>query len=666
MPPESPPPPPTAAPHDPRRLLLGVLGAALLAAGMLLTYQIALARVPHHRAAIERVLRAYSGLDLRFASLEFRWGWYGPEAVFSQVELREPPRSGVRMHAQRLTVGFSSWSSVRSGQLQISRVTLIGPDIDLTALAPAAAPPDAPFPPPPPAKLLDPRLLTLLERAPLGHMQIEEGTVRLRDARFGAATVVLHVSRAQLARSVDGFAASGSVYLPERLGRSVYLALELQGDLDRPAQLTGGSVRLVGRKLAIGPLGDWYAQTASRPQLALARSGVGDLKLDLKIAHGEVARGAGALAVNGLALRAISGELQHSWERVHAELDFTHAADADRLEVHKLALVRDGEAVAHGAMTLEWRTDGQFHGTLETLPAAALMDAAAAIPALHSLAALDQLQVQGNARLTEIRWNGSAPAGRQWSITSDLTDLDVRIAHADGRLAHLAAAVSGDESELTVRLAASAATLASTQLTQDLAPVALNGELRFSAQHESWSLRSAGVRVVWPEGDVRVGGTFSAPAGARVASANPQFDLQIAVAKLDRAALDRYVGTSAPGAPLALIAALAHSGEVGNGEIRLRGTLQPGSLPRVIETRGEVELRHLVLFGDQRWPAAEDVAGRLSWVNERARLTVDRGTVAGLVLTQGERGVERGSGAAHQRARVRLARERTCLGPRAS
>src|SRR5450631_2007357 len=114
---------------QPRRLLLAALGLVLLLAGLLTTYQIALARVPHERAAIEQVLRAYTGLDLRFAALELRWGWYGPEAVFSQVELREPASSGVRMHAQRLTVGFSSWSSLRRGQLEISRITLVAPDI---------------------------------------------------------------------------------------------------------------------------------------------------------------------------------------------------------------------------------------------------------------------------------------------------------------------------------------------------------------------------------------------------------------------------------------------------------------------------------------------------------------------------------------------------------
>ena len=44
-----------------------------------------LARVPQHRAALERQVRAQTGLDVRFNELGVRLGWYGPEAVFRRV-----------------------------------------------------------------------------------------------------------------------------------------------------------------------------------------------------------------------------------------------------------------------------------------------------------------------------------------------------------------------------------------------------------------------------------------------------------------------------------------------------------------------------------------------------------------------------------------------------
>src|ERR1700730_862753 len=85
---------------------------------VLLAYELAVARVPQHRAALERLVRAQTGLDIRFDELGLRWGWYGPEAVFRGVELGEPGRSTVLLQAPELVVGFDVWQTLRSGQLE--------------------------------------------------------------------------------------------------------------------------------------------------------------------------------------------------------------------------------------------------------------------------------------------------------------------------------------------------------------------------------------------------------------------------------------------------------------------------------------------------------------------------------------------------------------------
>ena len=120
----------------------GLRVAALVAAGVvaffgivLLAYELALARVPQHRAALERLVRAQTGLDIRFDELGLRWGWYGPEAVFRRVELGEPGRSVVLLRAPELVVGFDVWQTLRSGQLEAARITLVAADIDLSRSA---------------------------------------------------------------------------------------------------------------------------------------------------------------------------------------------------------------------------------------------------------------------------------------------------------------------------------------------------------------------------------------------------------------------------------------------------------------------------------------------------------------------------------------------------
>src|SRR5580698_9823263 len=125
-----------AAPQAPRQ---GLRVAALVLAGALvffgvvvLAYEMAVARVPRHRAALERLVRAQTGLDIRFDELGLRWGWYGPEAVFRRVELGELQSSTVLLRAPELVVGFDVWQTLRTGQLEASRITLVAADIDLS------------------------------------------------------------------------------------------------------------------------------------------------------------------------------------------------------------------------------------------------------------------------------------------------------------------------------------------------------------------------------------------------------------------------------------------------------------------------------------------------------------------------------------------------------
>src|SRR5271169_1191331 len=104
------------------RAALAGCAAALVVGGIgLLTYQLALASIPQHRAALERLVRARTGLAVRFNELGLRWGWYGPEAVFGAVELGEPGRSDVLLRATALIVGFDLWRSLQSGRLQAGR-----------------------------------------------------------------------------------------------------------------------------------------------------------------------------------------------------------------------------------------------------------------------------------------------------------------------------------------------------------------------------------------------------------------------------------------------------------------------------------------------------------------------------------------------------------------
>jgi len=118
-----------------RVTLLTLAGTVLPAAAAVLAYALAAARVPEQRAALEQLLRAETGLEVRFSELALRWGWYGPEAVFRGVQLGESGEARTLLTAPQLVVSVDLWRMLRSGELQIARITLIDPDIDLTAPA---------------------------------------------------------------------------------------------------------------------------------------------------------------------------------------------------------------------------------------------------------------------------------------------------------------------------------------------------------------------------------------------------------------------------------------------------------------------------------------------------------------------------------------------------
>ncbi|MGB9329345.1 MAG: hypothetical protein WCB10_01115, partial [Steroidobacteraceae bacterium] len=129
--------PATGPPAGPGRvrLLAALIGAMLaLAALLIVGRELIAARVPQHRVALEELIRHETGLEVTFSRLSVRWGWYGPEAVFHAVTLgeREAPPF---LRATELVVGLDAWRTVRSGQLEAGRITLIDPDIDLGARA---------------------------------------------------------------------------------------------------------------------------------------------------------------------------------------------------------------------------------------------------------------------------------------------------------------------------------------------------------------------------------------------------------------------------------------------------------------------------------------------------------------------------------------------------
>jgi len=312
-----------------RVALLGTLGVGAIFALVVFAYELALARVPQHRAALERLVRAQTGLDVRFSELGLRWGWYGPEAVFRHVELDEPGSTQALLRAPELVVGFDAWRTLRSGHPEAGRIELIAPEIDfsgangsarrgvgiaasatgasvsatgasVSANGASASAADT-IASATGARAGDSSALgrvAVLQRWRGGRIEIEGGTLRL-PARGGNPNLFnVQIRRASLRRSDDEWSVAGLLFLPDRVGGSARVTLRVKGDLGEPTRLTG-DLRVEARRLLFPGSREFLA---GLPGLApyLPRAGRGDMTVDLNFERGELVAAGGNIRAGGL------------------------------------------------------------------------------------------------------------------------------------------------------------------------------------------------------------------------------------------------------------------------------------------------------------------------------------------------------------------------------
>jgi uncharacterized protein YhdP len=259
-----------------RMALLTLAGAALLGALALLAYALAASQVPQQRATLESLVRAETGLDVRFRELRVRWGWYGPEAVFRAVELREPGDDRLLLSAPELVAGVDLWRMLRSGELAVGRITLVNPDIDLTRAAPTAALPAAPGATVPARAAADPARLLAHWRG--SRVDVVGGTLRAAAAGVTFAADIRHL---QLRRLGGDWSADALLALPASLGAAVH------------AQLRAGTLTVSGTRLE---LAGWRALFAALPAAQyLPATGRGDVTVRVALAPGAVVLAEGSV-----------------------------------------------------------------------------------------------------------------------------------------------------------------------------------------------------------------------------------------------------------------------------------------------------------------------------------------------------------------------------------
>jgi uncharacterized protein YhdP len=613
-----------------------------------LVYELAVARLPEHRAALEALVRDETHLDLRFSRLRLRWGWYGPECVFRDVELGEPARGAFLVRAPELVVGLDLWRMLRTGQPEAGRITLVAPDIVLHADADAGNPslPADPASAPAPEAPLWTAGAQALSGWRGGRIDIEGGTLHWPTAA-APLPLALGLRHVTLRRLGAQWSADADLQLPESLGASAHLTLFMQGD---PAQAasTSGTFRLQAQRLESalwrGALAD-SAVTDFLPQ-----AGIADIDMQVQFAAGRLVASAGK--VNAAALEwapRATGAAALVLPRLRAAWQLATPAGAWHLSVTGLELEHSPKPAS---LVIDAPADMRSAtGAVQQAPLALLLGIARW---RHAGLPLRDLDLGGMVTALTFDWSARRAAGERLHAAAQLDALSLATVGGSAILAGLAGRVVLSDASFDADLHAEDAllTLARAQPVR-LAGLNVAAHVTGGATADGWQLRSDDVRIRQGDASLVAAATLS----AHPQDAHPAIDARATLQQADVTLLTQLLSPAASvfGASGPHLTA----GRVADAQFTLRGPLDaalPWSDHGVF--RGTLELRDAGVAASDLWPEVHGLDAHLEWHGPRIHAALESASAGTWRLSAASLDWDAlGAGGAHLKGRFNGAAE---------
>ncbi len=604
-----------------RTAVMVSLGLGTLLATGVIAYELALAKVPQHRATLERLVQAQTGLDVRFNELGLRLGWYGPEAVFRRVELGEPGRSNVLLRAPELTVGFDAWRTLQTGKLEAGRITLVSPDIDLERLTrqDAASTGAAQQ-----SGGEERRRAKILQRWRGGRIEIQGGTLRLPDPSGSANSLTVQIRRATFRRSEDRWNAFALVFLPERLGGTARVAAQLEGDLEVPSTWSG-ALRFDGTRLRFSGWRDVLAYPNSLSR-SLPIGGSGEFMLRVRFEKGRIERADGEVRADDVSLDAPPWLADDQIARAPGRgLRLAYLGGNWRLarrdagwqvQIDQLALgpSKQDEPLP----TLSFEVSGRnAHGRMAEAPLDAVAHVARWLnPSFDSA----QVALSGTAKDIEFSWDAAQPIGHRLRLSTSVQRASIASRSESFAVEGFNAKITGNERTLDLDIASPKARVEFREaFDEPIEDLRIASRIRLQTSPEGWKLTTSKLTL---ENDIaRL--TLSGSMTADDVHGVPAVDLRGTMPKADIEKLQKTFGGTLARA-FGPNAGRLVSGQIENARFDLKSTLdatQSGKSARAF--RGSLALREAKLTGDDAWPDAEAVKAELQWNGPRMRINVD-------------------------------------------
>ncbi len=613
-------------------LIAGAVALAFLMA-LVAAYELAAAREPQHRAALEELIRYQTGLEVRFAVLALRWGWYGPEALFQDVELGEAQDGGLRLRARRLIVSLDTWRMLRTGQLEARRITLEDPSVDLAggpSLRSGAARPGS-------VQLRDAGA-RILSRWRGGEIQVSGGTVRLL-LPASADAVNVAIADASLRRLGEDWSGEAQMVLPQPLGASLHVRLQLRARADL-RDISSATVSVEGRQLELAA---WTALAGLDGQSALPRSGRADLRLEARFLQGRLRAASGHIAAQSLQWSRTAGSdagpslgsLRGSWQLRRRGAAWHLSVDALELEpdaAHRGVSMSFASSSRRGpppdaSLVLDFVPDGsQASGRARHAPLGPLLSLLRShVPQLPSA---DDVRLRGEASEVSFLWNAHRVPGTRLSASAEFQDVAVAQNSGEVELSGLSGRLAATEGSVALTLHAPQASLA-RPAAAPLEHLNIEGHLEGAVGPSGdWQIETHDLGVRREGLNLNAKGLLEL---TREGSAG-LMNARVSVTDTEATVLAGLIGPRALSA-CGAIATRLEKGRLASGELLWRGPFHdPPWSSTGTRFEGSLLLEGAQLHQSDDWPPVTDLSAHIDWHGARFRARIVRARTQGLTI----------------------------------
>ena len=344
-----------------RRAILYTVAFVVVTAAVLLSLaRVLISDVKAYHFDIEQIASAFLDHPVKIESMDARFVGMTPTLVFNHVRLLDKTGKFELVSFKQAELGIAVLTSLRAEKLVPEKMVIEGinlaltrteqghiqiQDVDISKLGDATSPLRAGQ---------SNELANWLFRR--SHLALRHSSLLWKDMQRGG--VVRHFTdvNLQLLNDEDSHALSGRISLPPSLGSQLEFGLDIEGDLQQPANWVG---EFYVRGDAIN-LGEWQKQIPEQKGIGVG-SGILDIKLWGELQQGRLARLRGDTAAYKLLVNApfIKGTLD--FRMLGGLFDYRASGQEHTLTVERLQVIRGDDVWPVSKLTLQHHlgTDSQ-------------------------------------------------------------------------------------------------------------------------------------------------------------------------------------------------------------------------------------------------------------------------------------------------------------------